>query len=55
MTDHYASADIGRLIAMANRVLERAETRTILRVANGQASVDKKSRKGPAETTRTWY
>jgi len=35
MTDHYASADIGRLIGMANRVLDRAGTRTILRVANG--------------------
>ena len=35
MTDHYASADIGRLIGMANRVLDRMGTRTILRVANG--------------------
>lgn len=35
MTDHYASADIGRLIGMANRVLDRTGTRTILRVANG--------------------
>jgi integrase len=35
MTAHYASADIGRLIGMANRVLDRIGTRTILRVANG--------------------
>ena len=35
MTDHYASADIGRLIGMANRVLDRTGTRTILRVAKG--------------------
>jgi integrase len=35
MTGHYASADIGRLIMLANRVLERVGTRTLLRVANG--------------------
>ena len=35
MPAHYASADIGRLMAMANRILARQGTRTILRVANG--------------------
>lgn len=35
MPEHYASADIRRLIALADRVLERRETTTILRVANG--------------------
>jgi len=35
ITSHYASADIGRLIGLANRMLERTATRTILRVANG--------------------
>ena len=35
MPAHYASADLGRLIELANRVLERTSTRTILRVANG--------------------
>jgi integrase len=35
MTGHYASADIGRLIGLANRVLDRIGTRTIVRVANG--------------------
>jgi integrase len=35
MPEHYASADIGRLIGLANRVLERVGTTTILRVANG--------------------
>jgi integrase len=35
MPAHYASADVGRLQAMANRVLERRGTRTILRVASG--------------------
>jgi integrase len=34
MPEHYASADIGRLIGLANRVLERAGTTTVLRVAN---------------------
>ena len=35
MPEHYASADIRRLIHLANRVLDRVETMTILRVANG--------------------
>jgi len=35
MVGHYASADIGRLLIEANLVLNRQETRTVLRVANG--------------------
>ena len=35
MPELYASPDISRLIAMANRVLERSRVLTILRVANG--------------------
>jgi hypothetical protein len=36
MPEHYASADVGRLIDLANRVLDHsAEAVTILRVANG--------------------
>jgi integrase len=35
MSGHYASADVGRLIDLANLVLNRQETRTVLRVANG--------------------
>lgn len=35
MPEHYASADIGRLVSLANRVLDRVGTTTILRVANG--------------------
>jgi integrase len=35
MTSHYASADIGRLTGLANRILDRTGTRAILRVANG--------------------
>jgi integrase len=34
MPELYASADVGRLVALANRVLDRVGTRTILRVAN---------------------
>jgi integrase len=34
MAGHYASADIGRLLKQANLVLNRQETRTVLRVAN---------------------
>jgi len=36
MPEHYASADVRRLIDLANRVLDRsADAVTILRVANG--------------------
>jgi integrase len=35
MPELHASADVGRLVALANRVLDRVATRTILRVANG--------------------
>jgi integrase len=37
MPEHYASADVRRLISLANRVLDRTEMTTILRVANGCA------------------
>lgn len=33
--EHYASADIGRLIELANKVLDRQGTRTLLRVISG--------------------
>ena len=36
MPEHYASADVGRLVGLANRVLDRVGT--ILRVANGDAT-----------------
>lgn len=36
MAEHYAAADIARLIELSNRVLERKRTRTILMVANGR-------------------
>lgn len=35
LPEHYASADIGRLIKLANMVLDRQGTRTLLRVVNG--------------------
>ena len=34
MAGHYASADVGRLLDKANLILNREETRTVLRVAN---------------------
>jgi integrase len=37
MAGHYASADVGRLLKQANLVLNREETRTVLRVANAAA------------------
>ena len=33
MAGHYASADVGRLLTQANLILNREETRTVLRVA----------------------
>ncbi len=33
--EHYASADIGHLIELANKVLDRQDTKTLLRVVNG--------------------
>ncbi len=35
MPEHYSSADIGRLIKLANLALDRQGTRTLLRVVNG--------------------
>ena len=65
MPEHYASADVGRLVSLANRVLDRVGTLTILRVANGccsparnevrPQSVDKGSRKSRAEGPSTWF
>ena len=47
MAGHYASADVGRLLKQANLVLNREETRTVLRVANADAH--ELWIKGPAE------
>jgi len=38
MPEHYASVDVGRLVSLASRVLDRVGTMTILRVANGDAT-----------------
>ena len=35
MAGHYASADVGRLLKESNLILNRQETRTVLRIANG--------------------
>ena len=53
MVGHYASADVGKLLREANPILNRHETRTILRVANGEMSiepVDNWSHRGPTVT-----
>ncbi|HEX9277706.1 MAG TPA: tyrosine-type recombinase/integrase [Casimicrobiaceae bacterium] len=39
MAGHYASADVGRLLKQANLILNREETRTVLRVANAGAGL----------------
>jgi hypothetical protein len=35
MADHYASADVGRLLNQANLLLKRSGTQTVLRVGDG--------------------
>jgi integrase len=47
MAGHYASADVGRLLKQANLILNRQETRTVLRVAI--AGTPSLWIKGPAE------
>ena len=47
MAGHYASADVGRLLKQANLILNRQETRTVLRVAI--AGTPSLWTKGPAE------
>src|ERR1700674_1047656 len=51
MAGHYASADVGRLIKLANLVLKREGTCTVLRVANAPRS--DLCIKGPAEVRQT--
>ena len=48
MAGHYASADVGRLLRQANLVLNRQETRTVLRVANGCGRGETAVERGPA-------
>lgn len=36
MAGHYASPDVGRLLAQANLIVDRSGTRTLLRIAEGQ-------------------
>ena len=50
MAGHYASADVGRLLKQANLVLNRQETRTVLRVANARETT--LWIKGPARVPR---
>jgi integrase len=49
MSGHYASADVGRLLRQANLVLNRQETRTVMRVANGAAVDTDLWTRSPAE------
>jgi integrase len=50
MAGHYASADVGRLLKQTNLVLNREETRTVLRIVNADARelCTKGSCRGPA-------
>jgi hypothetical protein len=51
MAGHYASADVGRLLAQANLTIDRSGTRTLLRIAAGERGrVDRKSHTVPQQT-----
>ena len=51
MAGHYASADVGRLLAQANLIIDRSGTRTLLRIAAGERGrMGKKSHTVPQQT-----
>jgi integrase len=46
MAGHYASPDVGRLLAQANLIIDRSGTRTLLRIAAGERGrVDRRTTK----------
>jgi hypothetical protein len=48
MAGHYASPDVGLLLAQANLMVDRSGTQTLLRVAEGQREcADKNSHRVP--------
>ena len=50
MAGHYASPDVGRLLAQANLIVDRSGTRTLLRIAEGQREcADKNSYRVPQQ------
>ncbi len=50
MAGHYASPDVGRLLAQANLIVDRSGTRTLLRIAERQCRrVDKSSHSVPQQ------
>ncbi len=50
MAGHYASPDVGRLLAQANLIVDRSGTRTLVRIAEGQRErVNKKSHRVPQQ------
>lgn len=50
MAGHYASPDVGRLLAQANLIVDRSGTRTLLRIAEGQREcADKNSHRFPQQ------
>ena len=56
MAGHYASADVGHLLAQANLIVERGGTRTVLRIADGQRrAVGRRSHTVPQQARRTWF
>lgn len=51
MAGHYASPDVGRLLALANLIVDRNGTWTLVRIADGQPRrVDKKSHRVPQQS-----
>src|ERR1700737_1971725 len=56
MAGHYASADVGHLLKLANLLLDRRGTRTLLRVADDQRGRgDARSHTVPQQERSTWF
>jgi hypothetical protein len=50
MAGHYASPDVGRLLAQANLIVDRSGTPTLLRIAEGRRRyLDKRSHRVPQQ------
>ena len=56
MAGHYASADVGHLLAQANLIVERSGTRTVLRIADSERGpVGRRSHTVPQQERSTWF
>lgn len=52
MPEHYASADLGRLVDMANMAMTHQGTKTLLRVVNGAPEMKSRAKSRADETAK---